>query len=88
MIALGVIFLSVALFYQYVLDYPPCVLCIHVRIWVMVFILVSVSALVLRRYRYTYTICHVLTTVAMIGGLERSWFLLGIELVGWGEWFL
>ena len=79
MIALGFILESVALFYQYVLDYPPCALCIHVRIWVMGFILVAIAALVLRRYRYTYTICHLLTTATMIGGLERSWYLLGIE---------
>lgn len=79
MIALGLVLESVALLYQYVLDYPPCLLCIHVRIWVMVFVLVAIAALVLRRYKHTYTVCHLLTTAVMVGGLERSWFLLGIE---------
>ena len=76
---LGVMLEVVALFYQYGLNYLPCVLCIHVRIWIMGFILVAIGVLILFRYSYTSAIGHGLTTVMMIGGLERSWYMLAIE---------
>jgi len=79
LLVLGGLAEAVALFYQYGLDYLPCVLCIHVRIWIMGFMLVAVAALVFQRYAYTAIISHVLTTGMMAGGLERSWYMLGIE---------
>ena len=79
LLSLGLISEAVALYYQYALDYLPCVLCIHARIWIMGFMLVAVAALVFQRYAYTAIISHVLTTVMMAGGLERSWYMLAIE---------
>lgn len=70
---------GVALYYQYALDYLPCVLCIHVRIWVMGFILVALLALFVRRFRYLRTLAHGLTLVLSIGLLERAWMLVSIE---------
>lgn len=78
-LALGVSMETVALVYQYMLDYWPCVLCIHVRIWVMGFMLVAMLALFVRRIWYLRAAAHALTMVMMIGLLERSWMLLGIE---------
>lgn len=79
LIGLAVVMEAVALYYQYGLDYPPCVLCIHARIWIMGFMLVAIAALVFQRYSYTSVISHLLTTGMMVGGLERSWYMLGIE---------
>lgn len=79
LLGLGLISEAVALIYQYGLDYLPCVLCIHVRIWIMGFMLVAVAALVFQRYAYTSIISHVLNTSMMAGGLERSWYMMGIE---------
>lgn len=79
LIGLGLMMEAVALFYQYTLDYLPCVLCIHVRIWIMGFMLVAAATLVLQRYTYTSMIGHLLSTGMMFGGLERSWYMLGIE---------
>lgn len=79
LIGLGFIMEAVALYYQYALDYPPCVLCIHVRIWIMGFMLVAIGAWLLHRYAYTSIISHLLTTVMMAGGLERALYTLGIE---------
>lgn len=79
LISLGFILEAVALYYQYALDYLPCVLCIHVRIWIMGFMLVAIAALLLHRYFYTSMISHLLTSVMIAGGLERSWYMLGIE---------
>lgn len=42
---------GVALFYQYRLDYWPCVLCIHVRIWLAALGLLALLMLALRRLR-------------------------------------
>ncbi len=68
-----------ALFYQYVLDYWPCVLCIHVRIWVLGLILVSLLGLWLRRNRGLRVTAHLLVAGIGVGLLERSWQLLGVE---------
>ena len=70
---------AVALYYQYALDYYPCVLCIHVRIWVLGFVLVALLALFVRSFRYLRTLMHGLTVVLSIGLLERAWMLFGIE---------
>jgi len=70
---------AVALYYQYGLDYYPCVLCIHVRIWVLGFVLVALLALFVRSFRYLRTLMHGLTVVLSLGLLERAWMLLGIE---------
>lgn len=37
--------MGIALFYQYYLDYAPCVLCVHIRVWVIAIGLVSLTAL-------------------------------------------
>lgn len=79
LVLLGLSMEAVALTYQYVLDYLPCVLCIHVRIWVVGLILVALLGLLLRRSRPLRAMAHALTLVIGIGLLERSWMLLGIE---------
>jgi disulfide bond formation protein DsbB len=79
LLALGLLLESVALIYQYALDYLPCVLCIHVRIWVLGFMLVAAVALLVRGIRLLLTVAHALSVVMMIGLSERSWILLGTE---------
>ena len=81
-LALGLMGLSmeaVALSYQYVLDYLPCVLCIHTRLWVLAFILIALLVLFVPRPRAVLVTAHLLILAIMIGLLERSWLLLGIE---------
>lgn len=79
MIFSGLAMEGIALYFQYVLDYGPCVLCIHVRIWVMVFILLGVVGLLCRNSRLLSIIVSVLTVVAAIGLSERSWMTFAIE---------
>jgi len=79
LIVLGLSMETIALYYQYALNYLPCVLCIHVRIWVMGFIVVAAFALFVRKSWYLITTAHVLNTVMMVGLLERSWMTLGTE---------
>jgi len=78
-LATGLSLEAVALYYQYALDYYPCVLCIHVRIWVLGFVLAAMLALFVRSFRYLRTLMHGLTVVLSLGLLERAWMLLGIE---------
>ena len=79
LVVLGLFMETVALTYQHVLEYMPCVLYIHVRIWVLGFILLALLALFVRRSRPLLIIVHVLNTLIMVGLLERSWMLFGTE---------
>jgi len=76
---LGVSLESLALVYQYVLEYWPCVLCIHVRIWVLGLIVAALTGFVLRQHRIGRAIGYLLVLVMSVGLLERSWKLLAIE---------
>lgn len=78
LLLLGILQEAIALYYQYVLHKPPCVLCVHVRIWVMAMVLVAIAALLIRK-RTLRNIPQVLSAVIMLGLLDRSWQLLGVE---------
>ncbi len=78
-ISLGVALLGAALVFQYVLDEPPCLLCIHVRLLITCAMLVAIAALLLRRSRLALAACHALNTFIMAVLFERSWLLLGTE---------
>lgn len=82
LLALGLSMESVALYHQYVLDEWPCVLCIHIRIWVSGFIVLSVLALIVKQTGWLTRIFHFANTVLMIGFVERSWQTLAVER-GW-----
>lgn len=45
-LGLTIVMMGVALFYQYYLDFEPCVLCVHIRAWVIALGCVSAVALV------------------------------------------
>lgn len=82
LITIGIASEGIALFYQYVLDFRPCVLCIHTRIGVLGFVIIAGLALLVRRSGKLLVVAHVLTTLIMIGLVERSYQLLGTER-GW-----
>ena len=76
---IGLSFEAVALFYQYVLEEVPCVLCIQVRLWMMALIMVALLVLLLRQVKFMQLPGHLLTVVIAAGLLERSYQLLGTE---------
>lgn len=88
LIVFGVGLEAVALYYQYVLEALPCVLCIHVRMWLAVVILVGMGGLVTGSIfkqpivRYANRFWHVLNVVAALGLLERCYKVLAVER-GW-----
>jgi protein dithiol:quinone oxidoreductase len=78
LILAGICFEGVALFYQYVLEYGPCPLCIHTRILVMAFVLIGVLALILRS-RWATRLFHLVNVAVMLALSERAYVLLGTE---------
>lgn len=78
LIVLGLASEGVALFYQHVLEYGPCPLCIHTRILVLAFILVACAALIVRAIPMV-RIFHLLNTGIMLWLCERTYMLLGTE---------
>jgi len=79
LLLLGLAMEGMALFYQHVLGYGPCVLCIQVRLWLLGLVLVALAALVMRRSRLGLVAAHALSALVLAGMLERAWRLLGIE---------
>lgn len=80
----GLAMFGIALYFQYALDYPPCVLCIQVRVGVLAIVLLALFGLAVRRYYQGIRLAHVLNTILMVVLTERAWVLLGTER-GWIE---
>ena len=78
LIAVGLFFIAVALYYQYGLEQLPCVMCIQVRIWMLGLTLVAFNAFVLNN-RWISRIAHILTVLIAVGLLDRAYQLLGTE---------
>ena len=70
---------GVALYYQYALDYGPCVHCIHVRLWLLAMMAVALQALWLRSIGWLNALLHAGVAGLMVGMLQTSQQLLGTE---------
>ena len=81
---IGLILLSlsmegVAVFYQYVLNEPPCILCIHFRLLFIAVIIFSIIGLLTRDSKIA-NIFSLVGTAASFGFMtERAYQLLGTE---------
>jgi disulfide bond formation protein DsbB len=82
LILVGLSMEAAALYYQYVLDEMPCVLCIHIRIWILGFVAVAILAMLLKRLKPIVPALHILNSLMMVGFVERSWQTLAVER-GW-----
>ena len=80
LILLGVILEGVAVFYQYVMEEPPCILCIHFRLWVVLLIVFALLGLLFRFSKGGLITVSSALLLVFIGMLERSYQLLGTEL--------
>lgn len=70
---------GVALFYQHVLNEPPCSLCIHARVWVIVGMLSAGFGWAARRFFWLRMLGHAGIVVSLVGLLERSWLSVLVE---------
>jgi protein dithiol:quinone oxidoreductase len=82
LLLVGIALEGAALYYQYVLDEWPCVLCIHVRMLVMAFILLAALALGCTRSLPMMRLLHGVNSLVMLWLVERSWQVLAVER-GW-----
>lgn len=82
LVVTGFVLELVALYYQYALNEWPCVLCIHIRIWIVAFILVGIFAFFHTRSKFTMRLAHGINTLIMLAFVERSWQVLAVER-GW-----
>lgn len=71
--------LADALYFQYVLEELPCVVCIQIRLWVSLLLLVSIVGLVSRHNKITNSLANLSVVLIAIGMVERSYLLLGTE---------
>lgn len=71
---------SAALVYQYVFYYDPCVLCVHIRAWILGILFASVLGLLLRHNRIGLMISNALVLICSLGFVERSYRTLGTEM--------
>ena len=69
-----------ALVYQYVFYYDPCVLCVHIRAWILGILAASVLGLLLRSNRGGLIISNLLVLLCSLGFVERSYRTLGTEM--------
>ncbi len=72
---------ATALFYQYRLDYRPCVVCIHVRLWLIPIIFISLLGWLMQTWKVS-VLLHILVALIMGALIERSYVLLSTER-GW-----
>jgi disulfide bond formation protein DsbB len=71
-------FLAVALYYQYILEQLPCVLCIQVRILMLALAFIGLNAYILHN-RWSNRGAHILAALVAAALLDRSYQLLGTE---------
>ncbi len=79
LVVISLAMLSTALFYQYVLEEWPCVLCIQVRLWLSLLLLVSVLAIIFIKQCLFRLFAELLVLGVGAGLIERSYLLLGTE---------
>jgi protein dithiol:quinone oxidoreductase len=82
LVLIGIAQEAAALYYQYVLDEWPCLLCIHVRMLVFAFILLGLIAMFCTRSTPAMRVAHGLNVIIMAAMTERSWQVFGVER-GW-----
>ncbi|MCU7836043.1 MAG: disulfide bond formation protein B [gamma proteobacterium symbiont of Taylorina sp.] len=79
LLVLSINFEAIALFYQYGLEYAPCVLCIHVRILVLGIFTISILGILFFQNNNILFLAHITMTGLMAGLFERSYQLFGTE---------
>jgi len=78
-IVIGVLLESVAVYYQYVLNEPPCVLCIHFRLLVAGLIIIGLLGVWLRKHQWGRGLLSISFLVISASMLERAYQLVGTE---------
>jgi disulfide bond formation protein DsbB len=75
----SIILLAAALYFQYILEELPCVMCIQIRLWISLFIIVAFVGLLTRNHRVLSFFANLSTVLIAVALTERSYMLLGTE---------
>ena len=75
----GIGLLVTALFFQYVLEEMPCVVCIQIRLLISLLILVAIIGLFTIGNRVMNILSHLSVVVIAVSFVERCYLLLGTE---------
>jgi len=70
---------AIALYYQYVLEYYPCALCVQIRAWVSGAIILSIGFSFVSEHLWWRWTGLTLTTTLVGGALYTSWYAFGVE---------
>ncbi|NKB32771.1 MAG: disulfide bond formation protein B [Pseudomonadales bacterium] len=70
---------AIALYYQYVLNFFPCALCVQVRAWVVGAIISSAISVYFRSNFWVRFVGLTVTIFFIGGGLYTSWYAWGVE---------
>lgn len=79
LIVIGTSLLIAALIFQYVLDEMPCVVCIHVRLWISLLMLIALFGLFTCHSRWLNIFANLAVVGTAVALIERSYLLLGTE---------
>lgn len=79
LIVIGTSLLIAALIFQHVLDEMPCLVCIHVRLWISLLVLIALLGLFTCDSRWPNIFANLAVVGTAVALTERSYLLLGTE---------
>jgi disulfide bond formation protein DsbB len=71
--------MAAAMYFQYIREEPPCLMCIQVRILLSVLIFIAVIGLLTRRHPLINVLANISTVLVAVTMSERAYQLLGTE---------
>jgi disulfide bond formation protein DsbB len=78
-IAGSLLLMAAAMYFQYIREEPPCLMCIQVRILLSLLIIIAVIGLLTRRHPLMNVLANISTVLVAISMSERAYQLLGTE---------
>ncbi len=69
----------IALYYQYILEFYPCSLCVQIRAWIVGVIILSTINSFITRYRCISWINLTLIILLLAGAIYTSWYAWEVE---------
>ena len=78
-IAGSLLLMVAAMYFQYIREEPPCLMCIQVRMLLLLLILIAVIGLLTRRHPLINVLANISTVLVAVSMSERAYQLLGTE---------
>ena len=78
-IAGSLLLMVAAMYFQYIREEPPCLMCIQVRMLLLLLILIAVIGLLTRKHPLINVLANISTVLVAVSMSERAYQLLGTE---------